>query len=332
MNLSTSPSSYQDGKTGRGGMLLLLTSLVISYLLAAYYSLWINPEVRFWKEAYKRKIAWSRKLTAEGRQKLVFIGGSGTAFQIDAGILTRASIPAVNMGMHAGMGSRATAALGLSALAKGDTVIWAFEPDRLTKTPELEPLGYQILLATGVILGKGPEQLALENLHMLDFLAALRPGLDHSAVMLAKVALKHPLYRYKEEFIRPGGAITTDELRSIPYSQVHKTIPDSTTLAWISSMSRKLYQLDCNSAYLMPLTYSPPENAAAILMENRLFLKQLSAGTSVLSDPMMGVETNLQSFADTPMHLRAESMEKRTRDLIPILLLFRKSPKDTPGY
>ena len=329
MTSFTSPSNTRLETAPRGSMASLLAAVLLSYLLSVFYMLWINPEIRFWKEAYRRKIEWARTLTNEGRPKFVFVGGSSTAFQIDAGMLTRAGIPSVNMGMHAGMGSRATAAFGLSAAAKGDTVIWGFETDRLTKPPELEPLGYQALIATGVLFGSGPERLAIGHLDPLDILNSLRPGLDHCAVMLAKVALQHPLYRYKKEFIRPDGAITTDERRPISCFQAHAIFPDGTTLEWIGTMSRGLSRLDCTSAYLIPLSYSLPQNATAAQLANRLFLKQLASSTSSVADPMMGVETNMQSFADTPMHLRAESMEKRTKDLVSLLMPLKKSPPNT---
>jgi hypothetical protein len=307
-------------------MASLLAALLLSYLFSAFYMLWINPEIRFWKEAYRRKIEWARTLTTEGRPKIVFVGGSSTAFQIDAGMLTHAGIPSVNMGMHAGMGSRATAAFGLSAVAKGDTVIWGFETDRLTKPPELEPLGYQALIATGVLFGSGPERLAIGHLDPLDILNSLRPGLDHCAVMLAKVALQHPLYRYKKEFIRPGGAITTDERRPISRSSGWQTFPDSTTLVWISAMSSGLTALGCSSAYLIPKSYVPPGDAVAALKENKYLLERLNLITTVIPDPVMGVETNLECFADTPAHFRADAMKERTRDLIPLFSTPQKAP------
>lgn len=309
-------------------MVALLGSLVLSYLMAAAYSLGINPEIRFWKEAYGRKIAWARTLSAQGGSKLVFIGGSSTAFQVDASILTKAGIPAVNMGMHAGMGIRATAAFGLSAVTRGDTVIWSFERDRLAKPPELDPLGYQALVATGVIFHSGPHQLALRGIDTVNVLNALRPGLDHCAVMLAKVALKYPLYRYRQELIRPGGAITTDERRPMPATPPKRTFPNVTTLAWISAMNNGLAAMDCGNAYLIPRSYVPPEDEEAVLAGNGAFLDILGSITTVVPDPAMGIETNIECFADTPAHFRSDSMEKRTRDLAKVLSSFQKTKPD----
>jgi len=305
-------------------MATLLAALFVSYILSVCYSIWINPEIRFWKVAYWQKITWAHTLTAKGKPKLVFIGGSSTAFQIDAGMLTKAGIPSVNMGMHAGMGSRATAAFGLSAVAQGDTVIWAFERDRLSKAPELDPLGYQALVATGVIFGSGPERQALQDIDPVNVLNALRPGLDHCAVMLAKVVLRHPLYRYKEKLIRPGGAITTAEIFPMPHVPIKPTLPDSTTLEWISDMNAGLAAIGCQTAFLIPQSYVPSDDAQAGLFANQLFLEVLGRITTIVPDPIMGVQTNLQCFADSPSHLKAEFMEKRTRDLMPLLTPLQK--------
>jgi hypothetical protein len=236
----------------------------------------------------------------------------------------------VNMGMHAGMGSRATAAFGLSAVTRGDTVIWAFERDRLTKEPELDPLGYQALLATGVIFHSGPQQLALQSIKPVNILNALRPGLDHCAVMLAKVALGYPLYRYKEKFIRAGGAITTDERRPMPSIPLMQTFPNSSTLAWISAMNSGLAEIDCKTAYLIPQSYVPPQDAEAALEANRIYLERLRSIMTVVPDPAMGVNTNIDSFADTPSHFREEAMEQRTRDLIPLLKPLKRIGVDSP--
>jgi hypothetical protein len=234
------------------------------------------------------------------------------------------------MGMHAGMGSRATAAFGLSAVAREDTVIWAFERDRLTKEPELDPLGYQALVATGVIFHSGPQQLAFQGIDPVNVLNSLRPGLDHCAVMLAKVALRYPLYRYKEECIRPGGAITTDERRPMPSTPLKQNIPNSSTLAWISAMNSGLDEIDCNTAYLIPQSYVPPQDAEAALAANSIFLDRLRSIMTVVPDPVMGVETSHQCFADTSSHLRAEAMEQRTWDLIPLLRKAQIAPSAPP--
>ena len=300
----------------------LLGALAISYLLAVSYTLWVNPEISFWKEAYKKKIHWARSITARGEKKSILIGGSSCAFQLDAGMFTQAGIPCVNMGMHAGMGTRATAAFGLSAAAPGDTIIWAFERDRMTKPPELEFLGYQALVATGVIFKLGPAQMALCNLDYKEAIAAMRPGLDHCALILGKIATGYPLYRYKKSDIRRDGVITTNEKRSFPISSFKQALPDSDTLNWISKMNGELARMDCFTAYLIPQSYVLPQEAEVAKVANSRFLQEVRRLNPVVPDPVMGVQTNLIYFADTSSHLREEYMEKRTKDLAPIISKF----------
>ncbi len=145
---------------------VLLAALVLSYAAATGYTLFVNPEITFWKAAYREKVAWAEKLSEKGK-KLVFVGGSSCAFQIDAGLLTREyDLPSVNMGMHAGTGAPGLLALGLSVLSPGDTLVLSMEPTLFTSPPDRTPLGYQMLVATGLIFRPGMHWLALDELRV----------------------------------------------------------------------------------------------------------------------------------------------------------------------
>jgi hypothetical protein len=308
-------------------MLALLAGLVISYLLGAVYSLWINPEIRFWKQAYKQKIEWADKLSANGRPKLVFIGGSSTAFQIDAELLTAAGIPTVNMGMHAGMGTKANAAFGLSAAKPGDTVIWAFEKGRMASYPEITDLGYQALLSTGLIFGSGLEKLPLGRISWQEAFKSLRPGLAHTASIIAKLVSGGSLYRYQTRLIRPGGSITTDERRPVSRAELIQLHPDHGTLGWIAAMCEALALQKSPSAYLLPHEYYLLSDKETGMDQNRKFLEELSLTMNVVNDPFMGVQTDERSFADTVSHLTEKARLERTRGLIPLLKPFTRTEK-----
>jgi hypothetical protein len=300
-------------------MTALLLALVGSYVLAALYSIRINPEVRFWKQVYDRKIAWARELESQGTPKMVFIGGSSCAFQIDAGMLTDMGVPSVNMGMHAGMGSRAVAAIGLSAVTPGDYVIWGFEPDRMTVAPELEPLGYQILAATGVLFHDGLSKVALEPIYLTSVMGAMRPGLQHTVTMLAKILSGMPLYRYDLGHMKRGGALSTDIVKVIPTSEPAPFHPDITMMGWTKELSSRLRQVGCPSGYLLPLGYTRAEFAESARICFAQFLAEVKPFLGVVHDPCTGIETNRASFADTYLHMTPTGMESRTRRLAPYL-------------
>jgi len=308
-------------------MMALLAGLIVSYLLGAVYSLWINPEIRFWKEAYRQKIEWARRLSLSGKPKLVFIGGSSTAFQIDAGLLTASGLPTVNMGMHAGMGTKANAAFGLNAVRPGDTVIWAFEKGRMAAPPEITDLGYQALLSTGLLFQPGIESLALGHIDWIQAIESLRPGLAHTASMIAKLIHGGYLYRYQTRLIREGGSITTDERRPVSSTEIKKMSPNSMTLQWIGMMSAALNSQNSSSAYLIPQEMYQPVDKEAGRMQNRAFLDELSQTLKVVNDPFLGVQTDAASFADTISHLTEEARIERTRGLIPLLTPLLKIQK-----
>ena len=303
-------------------MLALLAGLVVSYLLGAIYSLWINPEIRFWKEAYRQKIEWAKKISRTGQPKLVFIGGSSTAFQIDAGLLTASGLPTVNMGMHAGMGTRANAAFGLNAVRPGDTVIWAFEKGRMSAPPEITDLGYQALMSTGLLFQPGIESLALGHINWIEAIESLRPGLAHTASMIAKLIHGGYLYRYQTNLIREGGSITTDERRPVSTAEIKKMSPNAMTLQWIGMMSAALNSQNSPSAYLIPQEFYQPVDKEAGQMQNRVFLDELSQTLKVVNDPFLGVQTDASCFADTTSHLTEAARKERTRGLIPLLTPF----------
>jgi hypothetical protein len=300
-------------------MASLLLGLCLSYLLGAFYSLCLNPEIRFWKEAYKRKLAWSRQLSGAGQTKLVFIGGSSTAFQIDTQLLGEAGLPSVNMGMHAGMGTKAIAAFGLKATQPGDTVVWSFEKGRISAPPEITDLGYQALLATGVIFGLGLEKIPLGKVDWLAALQSLRPGLPHTASMMAKILSGGHLYRYQTGLIRPGGAITTDDRREVGGAEISPRHPDEQTTQWMRLMTSSLTRQKSSSVYLLPLEYYSLGDLNSGKEQNQRFLQELSRTIRVVPDPILGVETDKKSFADTVSHLTEEARLQRTRHLIPIL-------------
>lgn len=308
-------------------MLALLAGLIVSYLLGAIYSLGINPEIRFWKEAYRQKIEWAKRLSLSEKPKMVFIGGSSTAFQIDAGLLTSSGLPTVNMGMHAGMGTKANAAFGLQAVRPGDTVIWAFEKGRMAAPPEITDLGYQALLSTGLLFQPGIESLALGHIDWIQAIESLRPGLAHTASMIAKLIHGGYLYRYQTKLIREGGSITTDERRPVSKAEIKQMYPSDMTMEWIGMMSAALNSQDSSSAYLIPQEFYQPVDKEAGQMQNRVFLDELSQTLKIVNDSFLGVQTDAACFADTTSHLTEEARKERTHGLIPLLTPFLKIKK-----
>ncbi|CAN5658032.1 hypothetical protein BH09VER1_BH09VER1_00120 [soil metagenome] len=313
----------------------LLGALLVSYLLAAGYTLWLNPEVRFWTQAYEKKASWADDLSNQGKRKLVFVGGSSCAFQIDAGALTKQhGIPSVNMGMAAGMSPRALAATGLTVVRPGDVLVIAIEPGLLLEKPDLTPMGYQILTSTGILLHPGDAKIAIGKLHWADFVSSMRPGLYNIATMMGKVFLRRDLYRYGAEDIQPGGGLSTKvSANNEPFAVVELN-PDPTTMKWLQEIDFWCVDHQITVYYLIPQQLFKNSDQIPAQQENRKFLKQIAQIVPIAPEASFGVLTDSSEFADTSLHLTRDGQERRTRALVDSLrqiLLAQSTPDNQAG-
>src|SRR5438477_7173622 len=114
------------------------------------YTLWLNPEVAFFKGAAEKKLRWAEKMNSQAEHKTVIYGGSSCMFAIDAERLVREHhLPAVNAGLGAGMGPNVLTQFALSQTEAGDTLVVALEPDLLGGSVENPSLGIQFSMALG---------------------------------------------------------------------------------------------------------------------------------------------------------------------------------------
>ena len=318
-----------EATSTRGSFITLIAVMLLSYLAAALYTVYLNPEVSFWKTAYENKRVWSKEISTSG-PKTVFVGGSSCAFQIDAGILTQKhGMPSVNMGMHAGTGAPGILAIGLSVLNPGDKLMLCIEPALLTDNPGRTPLGYQMLTATGLLFQPGRHWMALQGIRLGEALSALRPGLYHSVTMAAKVLAGRPLYRYGKADLRAGGAMST-----APQANISPVGADSQSWSpeskrWIESITTQLKISDnIQTAYLLPLALFQPKEAEEARRFHHAFLDEAPHPIQSIRDEAAGVATNALDFADSAQHLTTSAMENRTT-AVARLILNPPSPQPT---
>lgn len=311
MNSSTSPS--------KSLFWVLIGSLAISYTLGAAYTLWVNPEIRFWKAAYDVKVQHARTLDAAGVPKTVFVGGSSCAFQIDPKILEgEFGIPSVNMGMHAGMGARAILALALPHLKPGDRLVLNMEPHLLSADLAPTPLGLQILAATGNwdSLSSLPSSASFG---VTDILLALRPGLRNVVTMLGKVVARRPLYRYSISDIHSGGFLTTQEKGAKAIDGSSPRNLSSPAESFLTELHIFSNEKQIDARYLLPWICSHAETSGSARTALELFAARVGKFLPEIRDGQSGVDSQLNDFADTPLHLTREGATRRTKVLSSVL-------------
>lgn len=298
----------------------LAVAALVTWGMAAAYTLYLSPETRFWKAAAQRKQQWAEKLTREQKSKVLVVGGSSCAFSIDgARLLTRESMPTVNMGLGAGTGAKLLSEWALSQTRPGDTLVVAMEPALLTS--DLEPTAFAIQFSYA--MGSPRWIRGVLEPHFPvgpGSLLALRPGGYHVATLLGKLVQGRPLFRYAVSDIQQDGLIETAVRREegVPGHDVHLSAGGRTLLASLRDWSRTNNVRVC---YSLPWAWSSMEESVAFRQRNATFLLEVAEYLPVLEDRSMGARTERDLFADTSWHLnqrgsalRSDGLAQQLRD------------------
>jgi hypothetical protein len=277
--------------------------------------------MKFWTAAARQKLDWVEKMREKHGYVIGVVGGSTTAFGIDAEYIERVhGFPMANLGLHVGMGPAALIGFGLSSLRAGDTLVLSLEPSILTEQHSKEStLGTKLAL----MLTK-PEMLAwnqgIYGFPNVEALAAVPPGGYHVMTMLGKIVMGKPLYRYNIQNLRTGGLIVTEEIRNFSEAMDFSSPASLGTLSCQGSSLLREAQAAAdikgiNLLYVLPVSYWLPENAAQRRTANAELLNMIGTNVRVLAEQSMGVHTELGDFTDSGQHLCERAARIRSRQL-----------------
>ncbi len=291
--------------------LAALGAVLVGWLLAGLYTLFLNPEVSFFKHAYEVKRNWSRTLARDDQPKIVIYGGSSCGTSVNAArLLTNHNLRVVNMGLGAGFGADVLTQIALAELAPGDTLIVALEPALLCDEGRPQTLGVQWSFAAG-----HPEFALHAGASLPSALLSLRPGAYHCFTLLGKLLLGQPLSLYGKSEIQADGWHAVAARRDLP----EPTIQPLALSPFGRDLLRRI-QAHCAArnirvAYSLPWMYVPPDKEAEARANFLNILAQISAIIPVLNDPALGTHTVKDDFADTVLHLRPEPANRRTDEI-----------------
>ena len=306
--------------------LLLIALAILTGIAGACYTLWINPEIHFWKGAAQKKLEWCEKMRSKHGYVIGVVGGSSTTFGIDAAWIEKNhALPVANLGLGAGAGADACAGFGLAALKQGDTLIASVEPGLLTNDAKTTTaMGTQLAYAFGI-----PQMLDWDNKRQLHEQASdiftLQPGGRNLVTMTGKLLFRMPLYRYDLKDAHPGGLQVTQERRPFDQNSITDQEPAEMPL---STSGRKFLEKLKKTAdargikvfYVLPWVYSHPNQASQSREIHSRFLDQVDQILHVLREDNNGIHEIRDDFADTEMHLTAEGAKKRSEVLSTLLL------------
>src|SRR5687767_6772092 len=236
----------------------VLAAVAGAWCLAAFYTLFLNPEISVFKHAYQLKRQWSHNLAQHGQPKIVIYGGSSCGTSVNAArMLTNHSLLVVNMGLGAGFGPEVLTQFALNELRPGDTLIVALEPELLCGEAGLQALGVQCSFAVG-----HPEFAIRAGASWPSALLSLRPGAYHCFTLLGKILLRQPLYRYSKHEIQPDGWHAVAARRDL----ADPIVPSFNLSLYGRDLLRRI-RTHCEArqiriAYSLPWMYVPPEKEA----------------------------------------------------------------------
>lgn len=294
--------------------LSLVCVAACTLLGTAAYTLWLNPEIRFYRYAANVKQTWAEKLHSQFGPIIVVYGASSCAFAIDGErMLEKHGLPVVNFGMHAGMEPLFLTALAVESTHPGDTLVVALEPGLLLAPFDSPDLAAQMGMALGKPRLIHASDLTGEPVHWVQNILSLRPGAYHFFTLLGKIVLGKPLYRYSPRDLRPSGWQQTHERREINDQEpfIVQSLPEHSQRL-LGALANWCRTNNVEVFYSLPWGWVSQAKLEQFKVMNASFLRHVARFLPVLKDPMLGAHPIREHFADTEWHLTAEGAAQRT--------------------
>lgn len=292
----------------------LVVAALAAWLVGAWYTVRLNPEVAFFSRVHEKKTGWIAEVPQTNR--VFFVGGSSCMTSIDPVRLRDThGLNVVNLGLGAGMGAKYLGRYALDRVRRGDRLVISMEQGLLTGPIDWKSLGVQFAAANR-LWSTIDEPGVWDMPHVL---LTLRPGGYHTFTLLGKALLRQPWYRYQENEIRPGGWHEVAARRDVVSPGPGPTTLSPQARQWMRDVKTECDRLGVEVVYAVPWLYGDEAESEAMREANRKFLADVSAIIPVLQDPESGVHTVRSDYSDTQAHPTADGARLRTDRLAEIV-------------
>lgn len=294
---------------------LLLVALV-TWALCAAYTLWLNPEIRFFNQLAAVQDAWSREMDREHGHKVVVFGGSSCTFSVvGEQMLEHYNLPVVNRGLAAGLGVKIITLNALEGLRSGDTLVMALEPGLFSGPSELTSFASQFSYVRGHPDWVTCTALGLPGSGWSSSMLMLRPGGYHVVTMIGKIVQGRALYRYRVADAWPSGWMQTGVRIPLKGPPGYGPVLSDDARNFLSALKAWCVAKGVRVAYSLPWGYTPSDQVEGFREKNADLLLQIADYIPVLKDLRLGADQDSGHFADTAWHLNDEGSRLRTEAL-----------------
>lgn len=288
----------------------------LAWAAAAFYSLRLNPEIRFYLGLSGIQQAWADHLRSATGSQFILIGGSSALFSV---MPERAwgqdRVPLVNFGLAAAIEPQVMVLRGLGQAQSGDTLLLGMEPALLTGGGKPGGLGIQYSLAMAKPGWICDPQLGISAMSWGSALLGLRPGGYHMVTLAGKLLLRMPLYRYQLQDVSQGGWVRTEVRDFEDNAPGHGPELSAWSVGMLGALMQQAKERQIQLVYVLPWAYCPLRQAGKFRQENIRFLLQIEEFMPVLLDPRLGAIHDKGLFADSSWHLNREGSKQRTDEL-----------------
>lgn len=313
-------------------LLAIIAWTFLSFIFAAWIAIPANEEVQFWQMVVERRDSEIARLRLERPDTpiIFFAGGSSCAFSIDSAIIEKTcGIPAFNLGLPVSSGGPYLIHHAFSRTRPGDIVVICLEPDLLTThstetTPSRFSLAMAVSEGTPSDAGGGNELGKIPDFR--DYLTLARPGANHIATLLGKIATGRG-YRYTADDLRYHGRVETP----IHNPGVSASRKSSTSLTpkgreLLETAARIASKQGVHVVYSMPWLLTATEVVDTNRGCNLSILSSIRSILPAIDDGFAGAHDDANLFADTGLHLSVSGSAIRSQALADALSAWLASP------
>ena len=302
--------------------ILLLLAVISAYLISAFLTVSVNPEITFWAEAVRQREAAIEKIRTESPDQpiMFFTGGSSCAFSIDPAIIEKeCGFPAINLGLPVSSGPRYILHQALRETKPGDILVVCLEPDLLTfPNQESSPskTGFTLEARRGDLTSAAGGETFKRSVSISDYLTLSRPGAGYLITLAGRLTTGQG-YRYKPNDIKYHGLVQTDsrDANLIPAGPSESTSLHPEGRRLLKEFQAAATAKGVTTAYSMPWYYIGTEALAKSRENKKMVLRSISEVMTVVEDGFSGAMDGEKNFADSGLHLTRRGMNLRTTAL-----------------
>lgn len=296
--------------------MLVAVAAAGSWMGAAFYSLYLNPELIFYRELSLVQRSWASELNKKTSSKILAIGGSSTIFSLmPERAWEKHGVALVNFGLAAGMGPQVMLLRGMETVRAGDTLLICFEPGLLTEDGVVPSLGIQYAFSEKRPKWIGAPCLGFSPMSWGSTLLALRPGAYHLVTLAGRMASGRPAYRYSIQNASRDGWVAAP---TRDFDENYPGFGPQLGLLWepvFEALQIWAKDREVRLVYALPWAFCPSGQLQEFQRKNAQFLVLLEPYLSILYDPKLGAVAEKSLFADSPQHLNQKGSRLKTDDL-----------------